>query len=890
VKKSLMLLAAVVAASGIGYIAIRGFRTRPAPAAARPVSDRPAESSTSLPPAAAASGAALQAEAVNLAAPEIGGHIEFVTSEEDPEDRAAIHLIDRARPEESSWRATAAAPQDIVIGFFEQQAALIAAIVINPNARTSVRWVKDVEVSTSMESPTSGFIKAGSLTLTHEDVEQTITFAPVEARFVKIRILTQYQDDSVVGMGKIRVIEAQRAGYTPLVARNPRLVRLLAGVAGDPGAAHESAAPSPAASIETGPVSVNACSAGPIAHPPVGGSSSKVLVLARASGLYPPLWYSTHGYIENLTKAGLGQVTFTRVPPGAASPTLLESGGGFDTVVLSQICDIKSSVPDSFKRALIAWVGQGHKLIIHDSDLCDDTNAPDYSFLPYRFSTSNPGKRGANSEKLMFVEENTLANAIGGDPAFLDIGAWTSHSNQLGDSNTVKNYDPHWCGQLVTRNVLNINGFVEAYAHYGRGLIIYDGFDYDQSMNEQYIRLASRELAQPFDPDGMPCGAPLSDFVITTEQALRTQYMSPGKTYRYPLTLMSNQGYKGAVHLTASVVPPDSTVSAALDRDAIDLVDLSDAQLVVTASDGAAPSERTIAVRGTDAAGHSNVLCLRLGERTTGSLRVATDFPHPVHPAKNLEIILDLSGSMKLPLGKSTRIATARRVLHDVVAKIPDDFNVGLRVYGHRYGSRQKETCTDSELVVPIQKLNRDRLLTIVDSKQPRGETPLVYSVLQTAADLKAAGGGSVILITDGEESCHGDPVAAARELKASGVDINLQILGFTLTGKQVQQDLSRFAEATGGRYYGAQDGETLGSALLMAAVDKMTYVILDAAGHQAGQGETDSTPIDLAPGEYTVVVRASTGELTLDHVAVSARGESVIKVVIDGGRFQLRR
>ena len=100
---------------------------------------------------------------------------------------------------------------------------------------------------------------------------------------------------------------------------------------------------------------------------------------------------------------------------------------------------------------------------------------------------------------------------------------------------------------------------------------------------------------------------------------------------------------------------------------------------------------------------------------------MATDLPHPVITTKNLEPILDLSGSMKLPLGKSTRIATARRVLRNIVAKIPDDFNVGLRVYGHRYGSRQKDTCTDSELVVPIQRLNRERLLTIVDSKQPRG-------------------------------------------------------------------------------------------------------------------------------------------------------------------------
>jgi hypothetical protein len=844
---------------------------------------------------AASGGTAIPADVVNVAAPEIGGHIELVTSEEDREDRAAIHLIDRSSPSDSSWRATAAAPQDIVIGFFEQEAALITAIVISPNAHTSVRWPKDVEAWTSMESATAGFVKAASLTLVHDDVEQTMTFSPVEARFVKIRVVSQYGDDTVVGMGKIRVLEARRAGYTPLSVRNPRLARLLAGIAPDaPGSAvADQPAPSslPAAS-ESGVTAANACSAvQPIAPPPARGSSSKVLVLARTDRMYPPLWYSANGYSgRSPATASLGRIAFTRVPPGAASPALLDSTAGFDTVVLSQVCDIKTSVPDSFKRALVSWVGKGHKLIIHDADTCDDTNAPDYSFLPYRFSTSNPGKRGAPGEKLMFVEENTLANSKGTDPAFLDLGAWTSHTNQLGDSNTVKTYDPHWCGHIVTRNVLSVNGFVETYAHYGRGLIIYDGFDCDQSMNEQYIRLATRELAQPFDPDGLACGARLSDFVLTTEQALRTQYMSPGQTYRYPVTLMSNQGYKGTIQLTASVVPQDSTVSATLDRSAVDLVDLSDVRLTVTASGGASPAERTIAVRGTDGTGRSNVLCLRLGERSTGSLRVATEFPRPAHPAKNLEIILDLSGSMKLPLGKSTRIATARRVLRDVVAKIPDDFNVGLRLYGHRYGSRQKETCTDSELVVPIQKLDRTRLLSVIDSTQPRGETPLVYSVLQTAADLKAAGGGSVILITDGEESCRGDAAAAARELKASGVDINLQILGFTLTGKQVQQELSQFAQATGGRYYSAQDGETLGRALLMAAVDKMPVTVFDAAGRQVASGETDSASIDLAPGDYKVVIRAADQALVGEHVAVAARSESVLKIVIKNDRFELKR
>jgi hypothetical protein len=245
---------------------------------------------------------------------------------------------------------------------------------------------------------------------------------------------------------------------------------------------------------------------------------------------------------------------------------------------------------------------------------------------------------------------------------------------------------------------------------------------------------------------------------------------------------------------------------------------------------------------------------------------------------------------MKLPLGKSTRIATARRVLRDVVGKIPDDFNVGLRVYGHRYGSRQKETCTDSELIVPIQKLDRKRLLSVVDSTQPRGETPLVYSVLQTAADLKGLGGGSVILITDGEESCHGDPAAAARELKASGVDVSLQILGFTLTGQQVEQQLTQFAQAAGGRYYHAQDGETLGRALLMAAVDKMPFTVFDATGHQVAKGDTDSAGIELSPGDYKVVVRAADQELVAEHVAVPARGDAVLTIVVKNDRFELQR
>ena len=103
-------------------------------------------------------------------------------------------------------------------------------------------------------------------------------------------------------------------------------------------------------------------------------------------------------------------------------------------------------------------------------------------------------------------------------------------------------------------------------------------------------------------------------------------------------------------------------------------------------------------------------------------------------PSKNLEIILDASGSMKLPLGKKTRWTTALDVLKEVLDKLPNDFNVGLRIYGHREPSTSPKTCTDSELVLPIRKLDRAAVMAAANRAKPKGETPLVYSVLQAPA------------------------------------------------------------------------------------------------------------------------------------------------------------
>jgi Ca-activated chloride channel family protein len=312
--------------------------------------------------------------------------------------------------------------------------------------------------------------------------------------------------------------------------------------------------------------------------------------------------------------------------------------------------------------------------------------------------------------------------------------------------------------------------------------------------------------------------------------------------------------------------------------------------LTVTLPPGAALPPTAVEVKGTDAAGKVNTLCLQLGPATGGELSVVSALAPPTKTRKNLEIILDASGSMKTPLaGKKTRWDVALGTLQQVLANLPDDFNVGLRIYGHRETSRSPKTCTDSELIVPIEKLNRQNLLNRAKAFRPKGETPLVYSALQAPADLKAVGGGTVILITDGEESCKGDTVKAAADLKASGLDIRLNIVGFALKDPRVQKDLAGFSQATGGLFYSADTGGALADAVMVAAVEKFPYTVYDAAGKAVLAGEAGIGADQLPAGDYKVVVKAGTKELVAPRVSVGLGQSVTLTIAMKNGQLVLQ-
>lgn len=257
--------------------------------------------------------------------------------------------------------------------------------------------------------------------------------------------------------------------------------------------------------------------------------------------------------------------------------------------------------------------------------------------------------------------------------------------------------------------------------------------------------------------------------------------------------------------------------------------------------------------------------------------------------ARNLEIVLDVSGSMKTPLGASTRWDTAVGVLSEVVKTLPEDLRVGLRLYGHRYSSKSGQTCQDTELVAPLAPLNSGKLLDAARKVQPRGETPLVRSVLEAVSDLKKVGGGSVILITDGEESCGGNLEAAGRQIKGSGVRAALNIVGFTLTGQTAATQLGSLAASTGGRYFAAQDDAQLSRAVKLAALHRLPYDVIDAKGQIVWSGVTSELGRELAPGTYRVRIDAL-GQRLDEPFTITAGQTTKLNLGLDGDRFVVRR
>ncbi|WP_305984934.1 VWA domain-containing protein [Roseibium sp. MMSF_3544] len=230
-----------------------------------------------------------------------------------------------------------------------------------------------------------------------------------------------------------------------------------------------------------------------------------------------------------------------------------------------------------------------------------------------------------------------------------------------------------------------------------------------------------------------------------------------------------------------------------------------------------------------------------------------------VQAAERAIVVFDGSGSMWGQIRGKTKIEIAREVMKQSLPGWAErDVDMGLIAYGHR----QKGACGDIEVLIPPKPLDVGQFSAALDSVSPKGKTPLTAAVRMAAEELRfTEEKATVILLSDGLETCDLDPCAVSRELEGLGVDFTAHVIGFDVAEPEERAQLSCIAENTGGLFVTASNAEELSTAFeQVAALNPATFIAVDAA-----QGNPVPGPVTWSISGGNVAINTASSSEALD-------------------------
>ncbi len=221
-------------------------------------------------------------------------------------------------------------------------------------------------------------------------------------------------------------------------------------------------------------------------------------------------------------------------------------------------------------------------------------------------------------------------------------------------------------------------------------------------------------------------------------------------------------------------------------------------------------------------AGHVNAQLYGRAEQDQAGLSASRQAP------ENILIILDASDSMNEEMNGQRKIDIAKNVVLNTVKNLPPHVNVGLRVYGHKRGSGSSfitpfgnfsagaDACKQTQLMVPIAANNRASIASELMDIQAVGKTPISFTLQQAINnDLShLPGKKTIILVSDGRETCAFNPCDVSLNMVRSGVDVKINTIGFGTHDRVADDQLKCVALATKGRFYTADTAAELAKSL----------------------------------------------------------------------------
>lgn len=181
-------------------------------------------------------------------------------------------------------------------------------------------------------------------------------------------------------------------------------------------------------------------------------------------------------------------------------------------------------------------------------------------------------------------------------------------------------------------------------------------------------------------------------------------------------------------------------------------------------------------------------------------------------------LVLDASGSMRAKIDGKSKMDIAKQVVGSIIKTWKPEDELGLIAYGHR----EKGSCSDIEVLREPGILDAADYMKAVKGLNPKGKTPMTAAVKMAAEALQyTEKKATVILVSDGIETCDLDPCTVAADLEKLGVGLTVHTVGFGLDDKGAVAQLKCLAEKTGGTFSTANNADELQKALAKTVAAK---------------------------------------------------------------------
>lgn len=160
----------------------------------------------------------------------------------------------------------------------------------------------------------------------------------------------------------------------------------------------------------------------------------------------------------------------------------------------------------------------------------------------------------------------------------------------------------------------------------------------------------------------------------------------------------------------------------------------------------------------------------------------------------NLMILLDASGSMA-----GAKLYSAKKTIITLTDELKNTkTRVGLMAFN--------SGCTPAKLLIDPNNTDIVKVKKTIESIQSGGSTPLAVSIREAGRVINRSGKKTrLIVISDGGESCGGDPISEAKKLYNTTIDV----IGFDVDSA-TEGSLSNIVSTGKGRYYSANDHDSL--------------------------------------------------------------------------------